>query len=142
LNLAGALAVSEEEGVEFVDRASSSGAAAASSTSGQPSTSSTKLGIDWSSFDKFIVVDDNPRYKQVERDGRVFGQLQPMTGVLTYRVFALCYCSNHNGRCSRTCGFKPNVGEPVDMVERVLAHWLMSSDSHDSTESHMKATEL
>ena len=91
--------------------------------------------------DVIVVADENPRYKNVVRDGRVLGQLQPMVANGNYRMFALCFCSKHKERCSRSRGWNHNaVGETPDHVHRVLAHWVIRGhDDADckSTSLHM-----
>ena len=74
----------------------------------------------------------------VDDDGRIVGQLQPLTSGQGYTVSALCFCTMHKERCARMRTWKMDK-EPPEMVERVLVHWLLSASCFNSTAEHKAA---
>ena len=97
----------------------------------------THSSIDWESYDKYIFPAG--RYKIVKNEsGQICGQLEPMLpGHGPYSCVAICKCPKHAGRCSRQRSWEVSAGEPPQMLERVLARWLVEGGSHVSTAKHM-----
>jgi hypothetical protein len=95
----------------------------------------------WAAFEAHITVHPtNPRYKNVsDDDGNVVGQLQPLINASGYRCFALCLHPHHLNRCSRSRGWRPSGDEDPNMVDRVLARWLLEGADLTSTREHMSA---
>ena len=97
----------------------------------------THSSIDWESYDKYIFPAGH--YKIVKNEsGQICGQLHPVLNTHEdYHCLAICQCPKHAGHCRRLRSWNVRCGEAPQMLERVLACWLVEGGSHVSAAKHM-----
>ena len=89
----------------------------------------------WEQYDKCIMnVIPGGHVKHVKKSGEICGELELVRAVL-YKCRAICHW--HADGCKRTRTLKTDAGETPQMLEQMLARWLIEGALHDSTEKHM-----
>ena len=90
----------------------------------------------WEQYDKYIMnVIPGGHVKHVKNEsGEICGELELVRAV-PYKCRAICQW--HAGRCKRLRTLKTDAGETPQMLEQMLARWLIEGASHDSTAKHM-----
>ena len=96
-----------------------------------------RVRIDWESYDQYRGEVRGRYTDVVNSEGKVVGQLQYFGVGAQYKMAALCYCSHHEGKCSRSRTAKPHE-QPIH-VDRILFKWLVEGHRHASTTKHMDA---
>ena len=92
----------------------------------------------WEQYDKYIMnIIPAGHVKHVKNEsGEICGELELIYDACApYKCRALCQW--HAGRCKRLRTLKTDAGETPQMLEQMLARWLIEGASHDSTAKHM-----